>query len=252
MRLDLSRALHPSAVYGRPSVAPVMTLHQRGPKIAVRAVEQSDCDQLARICTDSFFGTHSFTDGPVIFLQRLLILLRVRQQLTRRIGFESDDRECRMVVAEDTASGRVCGVLDLAVHLYDRDQQRFWLTIDSMPDANPLERNRWAWQPYLASIAVRSSDRRRGVAKRLVGEAERVAKQWGYNDLYLEVAQSNEPALNFYRRKGYRVVKDWERGKAGAGAQLVTRSGFWWEVNQDDKFIMQKSLMLTFGQSSLA
>ena len=51
------------------------------------------------------------------------------------------------------------------------------------------------------------AERRRGVARRLVAEAELVAKQWGYNELFLEVAQSNEAALGFYSRAGYRKVK---------------------------------------------
>ena len=79
-----------------------------------------------------------------------------------------------------------------------------------------------------------------------------MAKQWGYKELWLEVAQSNEPALTFYRRRNYRTVKAWERGKAGAGAQVVTRTGFWWEVSQEDKFVMRKPLGFTWGQSDLA
>ena len=41
-------------------------------------------------------------------------------------------------------------------------------------------------------------------------------------------------------------------GKAGAGAQVVTRTGFWWEVSQEDKFVMRKPLGFTWGQSDLA
>ena len=94
---------------------------------------------------------------------------------------------------------------------------------------------------------------RRGVASRLVAEAELVAKQWGYNELYLEVAQSNDAALGFYRRTGYRKVKAWKGGTAGAGAQVVTNAGFYWEVNQADKYVMQKPLLFPrFGRSELA
>ena len=147
----------------------------------LRAVEESDVNELAVLCTDSFFGTHELADGPIIFMQRLQILIRVRKQLARRIGFEGDDRECRLVVAEDAASGRIVGCLDLAVHLYDRDQERFYLTVELMPETpggplGPFERNKYAWRPYLASMAVSSADRRRGVASRLVAEAELVPK----------------------------------------------------------------------------
>lgn len=232
---------------------------RRRSEFRLRAVERSDVNELATLCTDSFFGTHELADGPIIFVQRLLILMRVRKQLARRVGFEEEeDRECRLVVAEDVRSGRLIGCLDLAVHVYDRDQQRFYLQVDTMPPTpggplGPFERSKYAWRPYLASVAVAKAERRRGVARRLVAEAELVAKQWGYNELFLEVAQSNEAALGFYSRAGYRKVKAWKRGTAGAGAQVVTNTGFFWEVSQADKYVMQKPLLFPrLGRSELA
>ena len=233
--LDFSRGL---------SASPLETSSE----FLLRAAERSDVDELATLCTDSFFGTHELADGPIIFMQRLMILMRVRKQLARRVGFEEEDRECRLFVAEDERSGRLIGCLDLAVHVYDRDQQRFYLTVDTLPPTpggplGPFERSKYAWRPYLASVAVAKEERRRGVARRLVVEAELVAKQWGYNELFLEVAQSNEAALGFYRRTGYRKVKAWKRGTAGAGAQVVTNTGFSWEISRADKYVMQKPLL---------
>ena len=50
-----------------------------------------------------------------------------------------------------------------------------------------------------------------------------------------------------------RQVKAWESGTAGAGAQVVTRTGFWWEVNQADKYVMKKPLFFPrLTQSDLA
>ena len=148
--LDFSSFLSEAA-----SSSPLAASRSRS-EFKLRAVEDSDVNELAVLCTDSFFGTHELADGPIIFMQRLQILLRVRKQLARRIGFEDDDRECRLVVAEDARSGRIVGCLDLAVHLYDRDQERFYLTIEVMPETpggplGPFERNKYAWRSYLAS-----------------------------------------------------------------------------------------------------
>lgn len=163
---------------------------QKNKAVTIRRVTPEDRDELAELCTDCFFGEHEFADGPVIFLQRQQTLQRVRQQIGRRINFEApdeDDRECRLLVAEDKESGEIAGCLDLAVHLWDRTQQRFWLTIDTMPEE---ERGRYVWRPYLASVAVRKQDRRAGVARKLVREAEGVSRRWGYREIYLEVREA--------------------------------------------------------------
>ena len=41
-------------------------------------------------------------------------------------------------------------------------------------------------RPYVASLAVDRAYRRRGVARCLVGEAERVARSWGHGEVLLE------------------------------------------------------------------
>ena len=127
--LELPKPLDFSSVL---SALPLEASRRRS-EFRLRAVEMSDVDELATLCTDSFYGTHELADGPIIFIQRLLILMRVRKQLARRVGFEEEDRECRLFVAEDERSGRLIGCLDLAVHVYDRDQQRFYLQVDTMP-----------------------------------------------------------------------------------------------------------------------
>lgn len=255
-----------------PSMAGLSKQQKRA--AAIRRVEPEDRDELAELCTDCFFGEHEFAEGPVIYLQRQQTLQRVRSQMGRRINFEApeaDDRECRLLVAEDKESGEITGCLDLAVHLWDRTQQRFWLTIDTMPEE---ERGRYVWRPYLASVAVRKQDRRAGVARKLVREAEAVSRRWGYREIYLEVrrrlaheaaakartreliadttprlclaatqvAQTNEAALGFYARNGYNTVSAFEKGTAGAGAIEIVKTGFWWDTQSRDKFVMRRPL----------
>lgn len=109
------------------------------PAARIRSAAASDAPELAQLCTNCFFGTHSLNDGPVIFAQRLQIYQRVLAQITRRLKLE-DGRECLFLVAEDEQSGRISGCVDLAVHLFDRDRQLFELTIDEMPPIGP-----YAW-----------------------------------------------------------------------------------------------------------
>ena len=42
--------------------------------------------------------------------------------------------------------------------------------------------------------------RRLGIAKKLTLECEKLAKDWGYNELYLLVDSENMNAINFYKK----------------------------------------------------
>ena len=86
---------------------------------------------------------------------------KVFAQLSRRIGIENG-REARLLVAVDPSTGALRGCVDLAVHLFDRLEQRFELTIDEMPENG---RKRYSWLPYVASLAVSPESRRQGIAR---------------------------------------------------------------------------------------
>ena len=129
--------------------------------VTIRGASATDLPALANLCTDAFFGTHTFGDGPVIFAQRFAIYAKVFAQLSRRIGIENG-REARLLVAVDPSTGALRGCVDLAVHLFDRLEQRFELTIDEMPENG---RKRYSWLPYVASLAVSPESRRQGIAR---------------------------------------------------------------------------------------
>ena len=49
--------------------------------VTIRGASATDLPALANLCTDAFFGTHTFGDGPVIFAQRFAIYAKVFAQL---------------------------------------------------------------------------------------------------------------------------------------------------------------------------
>ena len=109
-----------------PRVTPAPAEEDRGEsEIIVRQARPGDVLGLAQLCTDSFFGTHVPADGPIIFLQRAYTWAKVVRQVSRRLAIEEEGRECRLLVAVDGAE--VQGCCDVAIHLYDRDAQRFEL-----------------------------------------------------------------------------------------------------------------------------
>ena len=60
--------------------------------------------------------------------------------------------------------------------------------------------------PLMSNVAVSRNFRRRGIAEKMVAQAEEVArKQWGYDQLLLYVEQRNTPAVKLYKKLGYRT-----------------------------------------------
>ena len=204
------------------------------PEVEIRGVTRGDAFAIAELCTDCFYGAHTFADGPVIFLQRSQLLLRVYRQILRRIGIE-EGRECKFLVACDP-TGAICGCADLGVHLFDRTSGRFELAMDVMPGG---ENDRWSWRPYCASLAVRKQDRRKGIARRLLRAAEKTCRGWGYRSLMLEVACTNLGALSFYKATGYRVTTS---DRSGTGATEVEVRGGVWHVVPVEKYLLRKTI----------
>jgi ribosomal protein S18 acetylase RimI-like enzyme len=72
-------------------------------------------------------------------------------------------------------------------------------------------RSPYSWQsrssqyPYISNLAVKTSSRRRGVARQLLLACERTALEWGYSDLYLHVLENNHHARQLYLKTGYQV-----------------------------------------------
>jgi ribosomal protein S18 acetylase RimI-like enzyme len=202
-------------------------------KVSLRPARPSDAVALANLCTDAFYGEHTMADGPIKFVQRSLVLAKVFSQVSRRLSFEGK-RECRLLLASDSRGGPVRGCIDLAVHLFDSREQKFELLRDEMPgDA------KYCWRPYVASLAVERSYRRKGVARKLLREAEAIARSWGYRELLLEVSAQNDAAIQFYTRAGYKVLRT---DISGTGAEEVNTEGLLWIFSSVPKYVLRKGL----------
>uniref|UniRef100_A0A7S4EX32 N-acetyltransferase domain-containing protein n=1 Tax=Chrysotila carterae TaxID=13221 RepID=A0A7S4EX32_CHRCT len=201
--------------------------------VQIRGVQRQDTLALAELCTDCFFGEHRFSDGPIIFAQRLFYFVGVLQSIARRIGFE-EGRQCKLFVAE--INGEICGCVDLAIHVYEYRERKLELSKDTMPALGS-----YAWRPYIASLAVRREFRRQGIARSLLKEAEQTARDWGHHEILLEVAHVNLGALAFYKQSGYRILSF---DALGAGTTQVDSRGFYWEVYPVGKYLLGKQIWL--------
>lgn len=56
---------------------------------------------------------------------------------------------------------------------------------------------------HLINLAVKGSERRRGIARALLGELVRLAREGGFGKVILEVRKGNTAAMALYRRFGF-------------------------------------------------
>ncbi len=175
----------------------------------IRAALPGDLNSLAEILADSFHS-HQGILGWAYPLLRLGIyedlLNRLRSTLLHHI--------C-LVAVEDAANtategcyysaSNIAGTVEMAL----RSKEAFARTT-----------GRYL---YLSNLAVRPTYRRRGVANQLLLNCERVALEWGFQDLYLHVLENNYQARQLYFKLGYRLHKvesSWATWLLGRPRQL--------------------------------
>ena len=62
--------------------------------------------------------------------------------------------------------------------------------------------------PVISNLIVSKKMRRKGIAKSLTTRAEKIAKSFGYKDIYLFVNVENTPAIRLYKSRGYKSIDD--------------------------------------------
>jgi ribosomal-protein-alanine N-acetyltransferase len=86
-----------------------------------------------------------------------------------------------------------------------------------------IERIGSEWRAYLVTLDVAPEHRQRGLARRLMREAEACALGAGVRQIQLHVFQGNEVAIRFYERLGYRRIRV-RRGYYAAGLDAIVYS----------------------------
>jgi ribosomal protein S18 acetylase RimI-like enzyme len=151
----------------------------------VRAIRQQDLFEVSGILADSFPLNPEF-------LRWLIPLMRVgiHEDLRSRLRSSSPHYACLVAVdASSSPETENCLVGTVEVGL----------------------RNDSPWQPrtkqypYLSNLAVREEYRCRGIARKLLSTCERVVSNWGFQEIYLHVLETNDPARRLYLRAGYRL-----------------------------------------------
>lgn len=154
----------------------------------VRTVRQPDLLNLAELLARSF---HS-QEGVLGWLYPVL-RVGIYEDLRSRLQTPKRYYACLVAVLADGTQAateigdRLIGTVEISLR---------------RPSLNPFCSDRYL---YLSNLAVKEDYRRQGVAQELLQTSERVALDWGFQDLYLHVLENNHRARRLYWKAGYRL-----------------------------------------------
>lgn len=130
-----------------------------------------------------------------------------------KLGFISEDyRYSYRRVWVDESEGRVVGILDMYPY---KDQKIIDVVLrhnyakTGLPISTVIfdDQEAWPHEWYIDSLAVHPDHWGEGIASSLMDEAEKIAKDHGYNIISLNVDKENPRAQKLYVHKGYEVEK---------------------------------------------
>jgi ribosomal protein S18 acetylase RimI-like enzyme len=161
-------------------------------QMRVRSARLDDLPQLTEILTSSFYDRSGWL-GWLYPLFKLGISEDLRQRLRSQNAHYVCLAAIRQILPPTMAARTYCDCVVGTVEL----SQRYALP----------------WQPikphhlYISNLAVHAEFRRQGVALLLLETCERVALDWGFEDLYLHVMEDNLQARQLYRKAGFEQVQ---------------------------------------------
>jgi ribosomal protein S18 acetylase RimI-like enzyme len=180
-KLKIKQALKPW--FFQPSYQqPVTTALESACQFQIREATTADLTGVAQIIAESF---HS-QNGLLGWLFPLL-RLGIYEDLRHRLASPSPHHICLVAIDTNDASNHLVGTVELGVRFNSS-----WT-----PVAKSF--------PYLSNLAVHPKYRRQGAASALLLACEKVALNWGFQDLYLHVLEHNHQARQLYFKLGYQM-----------------------------------------------
>lgn len=197
------------------------------PEIVVRDARLEDCWEVADTHCSSFFPDYTFPVDLVLRIDRFVALLsgfsvppgRMRACLVAVTGTSGNNN--LYIGSEDIKAGAFEGKFSI-----NRGSVAGILTIDTVADFLPRKgpfRQRRTGIAYISNVAVRETDRKRGIAKMLVANAEAKARSWGCRSVALHCDANNLAAVRLYKGQGFKIIKvpkqaKWPQPKTSPGA----------------------------------
>ncbi|KAH7691475.1 Peptide alpha-N-acetyltransferase protein [Dioscorea alata] len=198
-------------------------------EVIVRDARLEDCWEVADTHCSSFFPDYTFPIDLALRIDRFVALLSgfsvplgcMRACLVAISGPSlNDNLYCG---SEQIKFGDLEGKFSL-----NRGSVAGILTIDTvadfLPRKGPLHQRRTGIA-YISNVAVRETERRKGIAKKLVAKAEVRARSWGCRAVALHCDSENLAALKLYLGQGFKCIKvpdqaKWPQPKAASATRF--------------------------------
>jgi ribosomal protein S18 acetylase RimI-like enzyme len=201
--------------------------HDGGMEVTVRPAAPEDrADDLLYLSSRRYYDAYAGGEAPA---------RRMLRRVHRRPGHAASAELCR--VAE--ADGRVVGVIVgfpagdgerlarrflalTAPRLPPWRWPRLLRHLDAAASVSPSP-PRGSW--YVDALAVVEDARRQGVARALLADAERAAREHGATSLALDTGLENAPAQRLYERLGFER-RDVRRARDARAERAIGGAGF--------------------------
>ena len=158
----------------------------------VRSASYDDLPRIAELMTDCFYPGLNAMLRPVRYLMEL-------DRLQGNFPYDEIDRHHYLCVFDSSTGDRLIGFCDMDGRILERRPG----LVSALSPLGNVRRP----QPYFSDLAVDSSWRRKGVAKLLMSKAELLAREMGFEELYLGVNGDNHLALQMYSNLGYEEIQ---------------------------------------------
>lgn len=175
-----------------PHTESASSLSQPALQARVRSARLEDLAQLSEILASSFYSRAGWL-GWLYPLMKLGINEDLRQRLKGHnphyVCLAAFQQSLPAKLAALSYSDCIAGTLELS------------------------QRTALPWQPiksqylYISNLAVHPEFRRQGIAYLLLRACDRIAADWGFEDLYLHVMEDNLGARHLYHKAGFRLVR---------------------------------------------
>lgn len=210
--------------------------------VVIRRAVPTDTPAMSSIVREAFRGPWSLGDGPLVWAEQASVEADLRTKIAARLRKQAKleavgqtQMDEVLLVACDGDEGEMLGCADLRVEWFDVESRK-----RAKPPSprdmflSPEEEGDRVQRPYLCNLAVSPVARRRGIGAALVRACEEQSVSWGYEELFLEVVESNEGALAFYRALDYSLEPCDEQ------AFVTKRQSFWFASEWEGKLRLSK------------
>jgi GNAT superfamily N-acetyltransferase len=168
-------------------------------RFQVRAATSVDLQGISQIIADSFHSQNGFWGWAFPLLR-----LGIYEDLRHRLTSPAPHHLC--LVAVDAVQTNV-----VQTNVEPKDVNPTTHHLAGTVELGVRFSDSWGQVaksfPYLSNLAVHPDYRRQGAASDLLAGCEKLAQEWGFQDIYLHVLESNYQARQLYFKHGYRVHK---------------------------------------------